>query len=323
MTTPTIRPRRLRVSAGVRNMVRENHLSPADLVYPLFVIPGTKVKHEIPSLPGNYHFSPDMAVAAAREAYDLGIPAVLVFGLPEYKDEEGSSAWDANSPVQAAVRAIKAAMPDLVVITDVCLCQYTNHGHCGVLKGETVENDATLPLLAKVAVSHAAAGADMIAPSDMMDGRVKAIRTALDQHGYSHVSVMSYAVKYASAYYGPFRDAADSAPQFGDRHSYQMDPANAREALREVELDIAEGADIVMVKPALAYLDIVRTVKDHTQLPVAAYNVSGEFAMIKAAAAQGWIDEKRTVLETLIGMKRAGADIIITYHALDAARWLK
>ena len=304
-------------------MVRENHLSPADLVYPLFVIPGTKVKHEIPSLPGNYHFSPDMAVAAAREAYDLGIPAVLVFGLPEYKDEEGSSAWDANSPVQAAVRAIKAAMPDLVVITDVCLCQYTNHGHCGVLKGETVENDATLPLLAKVAVSHAAAGADMIAPSDMMDGRVKAIRTALDQHGYSHVSVMSYAVKYASAYYGPFRDAADSAPQFGDRHSYQMDPANAREALREVELDIAEGADIVMVKPALAYLDIVRTVKDHTQLPVAAYNVSGEFAMIKAAAAQGWIDEKRTVLETLIGMKRAGADIIITYHALDAARWLK
>lgn len=323
MTTPTIRLRRLRVSAGVRNMVRENHLSPADLVYPLFVIPGTKVKHEIPSLPGNYHFSPDMAVAAAREAYDLGIPAVLVFGLPEYKDEEGSSAWDANSPVQAAVRAIKAAMPDLVVITDVCLCQYTNHGHCGVLKGETVENDATLPLLAKVAVSHAAAGADMIAPSDMMDGRVKAIRTALDQHGYSHVSVMSYAVKYASAYYGPFRDAADSAPQFGDRHSYQMDPANAREALREVELDIAEGADIVMVKPALAYLDIVRTVKDHTQLPVAAYNVSGEFAMIKAAAAQGWIDEKRTVLETLIGMKRAGADIIITYHALDAARWLK
>lgn len=323
MTAPVIRPRRLRVSAGVRNLVRETTLAAADLVYPLFVVPGTNIKHEIASLPGIHHFSPDMAVAEARQAYELGIPAVLVFGLPAYKDAEGSSAWDANSPVQAAMRAIKAALPDMVVISDVCLCQYTNHGHCGMLKGETVENDTTLELLAKVAVSHAAAGADMVAPSDMMDGRVQAIRQALDLNGYQDVSVMSYSVKYASAYYGPFRDAADSAPQFGDRRSYQMDPANAREALRELELDIAEGADIVMVKPALSYLDIVRTVKDNTQLPVAAYNVSGEYAMVKAAAAQGWIEEERIVLETLLSMKRAGADIIITYHALDAARWLK
>jgi len=323
MTAPVIRPRRLRASVGIRNLVRETTLSPVDLIYPLFVVPGVKVKQEIASLPGNYHLSPDMAVVAAREAYELGIPGVLVFGLPEYKDAEGSSAWDANSPVQQAIRKIKQELPELLVISDVCLCQYTNHGHCGVLSGETVENDATLELLAKVALSHAQAGADMVAPSDMMDGRVQAIRRALDVHGLSRVSIMSYAVKYASAYYGPFRDAADSAPQFGDRRAYQMDPANAREALREVELDIAEGADIIMVKPALAYLDIIRIVKDNINLPVAAYNVSGEYAMVKAAAAQGWVDEQKIVLETLLGMKRAGADIIITYHALDAARWLK
>nr|WP_092072710.1 porphobilinogen synthase [Dendrosporobacter quercicolus]NSL48919.1 porphobilinogen synthase [Dendrosporobacter quercicolus DSM 1736]SDM48682.1 porphobilinogen synthase [Dendrosporobacter quercicolus] len=323
MTAPLIRPRRLRVSAGVRSLVRETVLTARDLVYPLFVVPGVKVKTEIASLPGAYHFSVDLAVAAAREAYELGIPAVLVFGLPEYKDARGSSAWDAGSPVQQAIKAIKAALPELVVISDVCLCQYTDHGHCGLLTGQLVENDATLAVLAKVAVSHAAAGADMVAPSDMMDGRVAAIREALDMNDYQDVAVMSYAVKYASAYYGPFRDAADSAPQFGDRHSYQMDPANAREALKEAALDIDEGADLIIVKPALAYLDIVRSVKDNTRVPVAAYNVSGEYAMVKAAAANGWIDEQRTVLETLTGMKRAGADIIITYHALDAARWLK
>lgn len=323
MTAPVIRPRRLRISAGVRSLVRETVLAARDLVYPLFVVPGEKVKTEIASLPGTYHFSVDLAVAAAREAYELGIPAVLVFGLPEYKDAQGSSAWDAGSPVQQAIKAIKTALPELVVISDVCLCQYTDHGHCGLLNGQLVENDATLAVLAKVAVSHAVAGADMVAPSDMMDGRVAALREALDMNGYQDVAVMSYAVKYASAYYGPFRDAADSAPQFGDRHSYQMDPANAREALKEAVLDIEEGADLVIVKPALAYLDIVRSVKDNTRVPVAAYNVSGEYAMVKAAAANGWIDEQRIVLETLTGMKRAGADIIITYHALDAARWLK
>ncbi len=316
------RPRRLRATGGIRNMVRETTLTPANLVYPLFVVPGTNVKKEISSLPGNYHISPDIAVELARETYALGIPAVLVFGLPEYKDECGSSAWDMKSPVQQAILAIKQAVPDLVVISDVCLCQYTNHGHCGLLKGNKVDNDPTLPLLAEVALSHAKAGADIVAPSDMMDGRVAAIRAELDRSGYSDVSIMSYAAKYASAYYGPFRDAANSAPQFGDRRAYQMDPANSREALKEVALDIEEGADIVIVKPALAYLDIVRQVKDQFLLPVAAYNVSGEYAMVKAAAAQGLIDEQRLVIETLTSMKRAGADIIITYHALDAVRWL-
>lgn len=322
MTNPFIRPRRLRSSAGIRAMVRETQLTAADFVYPLFIVPGQKVKKEIPTLPGNYHLSPDMAVSMATEVYALGIPAVEVFGLPEYKDEQGSSAWDMSSPVQQAVQLIKAALPELVIITDVCLCQYTSTGHCGLVKGQTVDNDPSLKLLARVALSHAEAGADMVAPSDMMDGRVLAIREALDQHDFSHVSIMSYAAKYASAYYGPFREAVNSAPQFGDRKTYQMDPANSREALREVELDIAEGADIIMVKPALAYLDIIRQVKDNFTLPVAAYNVSGEYAMIKAAAEKGWIDEKRTVLETLLSMKRAGTDIIITYHALDAARWL-
>ncbi len=317
------RPRRLRVSAGIRSMVQETTLTAANLVYPLFVVPGTNVKKEISSLPGNFHLSPDKAVELAKEVYDLGIPAVLVFGLPEYKDERGSSAWDMSSPVQQAILGIKQAVPDLVVITDVCLCQYTSHGHCGLLNGHKVDNDPTLPLLAAVALSHAKAGADMVAPSDMMDGRVAAIRDELDRSGFSDVSIMSYAAKYASGYYGPFRDAADSTPQFGDRRAYQMDPANSREALKEVALDIEEGADIVIVKPALVYLDIVRQVKDQFMLPVAAYNVSGEYAMVKAAAAQGLIDEKRIVLETLVSMKRAGADIIITYHALDAVRWLK
>lgn len=316
------RPRRLRASGGIRSMVRETSLAAADLIYPLFVVPGSRVKKEIASLPGNYHLSPDMAVDIAKAVYAAGIPAVLVFGLPAYKDERGSSAWDMNSPVQQAVMAIKRALPELVVITDVCLCQYTDHGHCGLLNGDKVDNDPTLPLLAAVALSHAQAGADMVAPSDMMDGRVGAIREHLDRSDCTDVSIMSYSAKYASGYYGPFRDAADSSPQFGDRRAYQMDPANSREALKEVALDVEEGADIIIVKPALAYLDIVRQVKDKFLLPVAAYNVSGEYAMVKAAAAQGLIDEPRLVIETLTGMKRAGADMIITYHALDAVRWL-
>ena len=274
-------------------------------------------------MPDCYHLSVDNAVELAKKIYALGIPAVEVFGLPEYKDEIGSSAWDMKSPVQRAIAAIKKAVPELVIVGDVCLCQYTSHGHCGKLCGEYVDNDATLPLLQKVAVSQAQAGADIIAPSDMMDGRVAAIREALDAKKLIHVSIMSYAVKYASGYYGPFRDAANSAPQFGDRRGYQMDPANAHEAMKEVALDVAEGADIIMVKPALAYLDIVRQVRDRIDHPVAVYNVSGEYAMVKAAAKNGWIDEKRIVLETLTSMKRAGADIIITYHAIDAAKWLK
>lgn len=274
-------------------------------------------------MPGCNHLSVDKAVDLAREIFDLGIPAVEVFGLPEYKDEIGSSAWDRKSPVQRAVAAIRKAVPELVLVGDVCLCQYTSHGHCGKLDGQYVDNDATLELLAKVAVSQAEAGADIVAPSDMMDGRVAAIRDALDDNGFSKVSIMSYAVKYASGYYGPFRDAADSTPQFGDRRGYQMDPANRREAMKEVALDLAEGADIIMVKPALAYLDIVREVRDAIDRPVAVYNVSGEYAMVKAAAANGWIDEEHIVLETLTGMKRAGADIIITYHAIDAAKWLR
>jgi len=318
-----LRPRRLRASAGIRQLVRETTLEVGNLVYPLFVVPGNQIRREISSMPGVFHLSPDMAVKEAAEAFSLGIPAVIIFGLPEYKDAEGSSAWDMNSPVQKAMSLIKAALPEIVVIGDVCLCEYTSHGHCGLLKGREVDNDSTLELLAKTAVSQAQAGADIIAPSDMMDGRILAIRNALNESGYSNVSIMSYAVKYASAYYGPFRDAADSAPQFGDRKSYQMDPANSREAMREVELDIAEGADIIMVKPALVYLDIVRQVRDRFDYPLAVYNVSGEYSMVKAAAAQGWIDEKRTVMETLVSMKRAGADIIITYHAMDVARWLK
>ena len=323
MTTPFIRPRRLRVSAGVRTLVRETELSAADFVFPLFIVPGQGIKKEIASMPGIYHLSPDMAVKLAEEAYAAGIPAVIVFGLPEYKDEQGSSAWDAASPVQEAIRQIKKALPGLVVVSDVCLCEYTSHGHCGMLNGEKIDNDSTLPLLAQTALSHAEAGADIVAPSDMMDGRVLAIREKLDEHGFQDVAIMSYSVKYASAYYGPFREAADSAPQFGDRRSYQMDPANAREAIREAALDVAEGADMLMVKPALAYLDVVRQIRDNFDLPLVVYNVSGEYAMVKAAAANGWIDEKRIVMETLLSMKRAGADIIITYHAIDVAKWLK
>ncbi len=317
-----LRPRRMRISAGVRDMVRETELSVKDFVYPIFVVPGEHVREEIPSMPGCYHLSVDNAVKLAQEIYELGIPSVEVFGLPEYKDEIGSSAWDMKSPVQRAIAAIKEAVPELVIVGDVCLCQYTSHGHCGKLCGHYVDNDETLKLLQKVAVSQAKAGADIIAPSDMMDGRVAAIREALDGDGFMNVSIMSYAVKYASGYYGPFRDAADSAPQFGDRKQYQMDPANVQEALKEVDLDVAEGADIIMVKPALAYLDVVRRVRDHIHHPVAVYNVSGEYAMVKAAAQNGWIDEKRIVLETLTGMKRAGADIIITYHAIEAAKWM-
>ena len=322
MYHPYLRPRRLRVSEGLRAMVRETVLQVEDLVYPLFLVPGEKIKKEISSLPGQYHLSVDQAVLLAQEAWGLGIRSVLLFGLPSYKDEQGSSAWDLQQPVQLAMTAIKKALPEMVIIGDVCLCEYTSHGHCGLLAGETVDNDPTLELLAKVAVSQAKAGADIVAPSDMMDGRVQVIREALDDAGFAQVSIMSYAVKYASAYYGPFRDAADSTPQFGDRRSYQMDPANAREALREAALDAEEGADFLMVKPALAYLDIVRQIKDTYLLPLATYNVSGEYAMVKAAAQQGWIDEKKIVLETLVSMKRAGADIIITYHAMDAAKWL-
>ncbi len=318
-----LRPRRMRINENVRAMVRETNISVKDFVYPIFVVPGENIKEEIPSMPGCYHLSVDKAVELAREISALGIPSVEVFGLPEYKDAIGSSAWDMTSPVQRAIQAIKAKVPELVIVGDVCLCQYTDHGHCGELCGHYVDNDATLKHLQKVAVSQAEAGADMIAPSDMMDGRVAAIRQALDDKGFINTSIMSYAVKYASGYYGPFRDAADSVPQFGDRRAYQMDPANSREAMKEVELDLAEGADIIMVKPALAYLDVVRQVRDSINRPVAVYNVSGEYAMVKAAAANGWIDEKRIVLETLTSMKRAGADIIITYHAIDAAKWLK
>lgn len=318
-----LRPRRLRRTAAIRSMVRETVLQPSDFVYPIFVVPGTNVKEEIPSMPNCYHLSVDNAVKLAENLYEMGIPAVEVFGLPEYKDEIGSSAWDMTSPVQRAIKAIREAVPDMVIVGDVCLCQYTSHGHCGCLCGHEVDNDKTLPLLAKVAVSQAECGADIIAPSDMMDGRIAALREALDQDGLQNTIIMSYAVKYASAFYGPFRDAADSAPHFGDRRGYQMDPANMREAMKEVDLDMDEGADIIMVKPALSYLDVVHQVREHINRPVAVYNVSGEYAMVKAAAANGWIDEKRIVLEELTSMKRAGADIIITYHAMDAVKWMK
>ena len=316
------RPRRLRISEGMRDLVRETELSPRDFVYPIFVVPGVHIKEEIPSMPGCCHYSVDQVAALAREIAALGIPAVEVFGLPEYKDEIGSSAWDMTSPVQRAIAAIKEAVPQLLVVGDVCLCQYTTHGHCGELHDHYVDNDATLPHLVQTAVSQARAGADIIAPSDMMDGRIAAIRAGLDAEGFVNTSIMSYAVKYASGYYGPFRDAADSTPAFGDRRQYQMDPANVREALKEADLDVEEGADIIMVKPALAYLDVVHQVYERTDRPIAVYNVSGEYAMVKAAAANGCIDEQRIVLETLTSMKRAGAKIIISYHAMDAATWL-
>jgi porphobilinogen synthase len=304
-------------------MVRETGLSPADFIYPMFVAPGLDVKVEVPSMPGIYRFSADLLAAEAARAREAGIRAVLLFGLPPSKDEEGSGAWAREGVVQKAVRLLKSRVPDLLVITDVCLCEYTSHGHCGVLRGRDVDNDATLELLARTAVSHAEAGADIVAPSDMMDGRVGAIRDALDTAGFQNTAIMSYAAKFASAFYGPFRDAAESTPQFGDRRSYQMDPANRREAVREILADVDEGADIIMVKPALAYLDIVNDARSVTDLPVAAYNVSGEYTMVKAAAANGWLDERRTVLEILTGIRRAGADLILTYHAVDAARWLR
>ena len=306
----------------MRALVRETNLSVKDFVYPIFVVPGKNIREEIHSMPNCYHLSADNAVELAKKISALGIPAVEIFGLPEYKDEFGSAAWDMNSPVQRAISEIKKAVPELLIVGDVCLCQYTSHGHCGKLCGVYVDNDETLKLLQKVAVSQAEAGADIIAPSDMMDGRVAAIRAALDENNFSNVVIMSYAVKYASGFYGPFRDAANSAPQFGDRKQYQMDCANVREALKEVALDVEEGADIIMVKPALAYLDIVSKVRAEINNPVAVYNVSGEYSMVKAAAQNGWIDEKRIVLESLTSMKRAGADIIITYHAIDVAQWI-
>lgn len=323
MKVNLLRPRRLRKNEALRSMVRENTVSIKDFIYPIFVVPGQKVKEEISSLPGCYHFSVDEALKEVEKAAKVGIPAVEIFGLPEYKDDIGSSAWDMTSPVQQAMKAIKKEFPHMLIVGDVCLCQYTNSGHCGKLCGQEVDNDPTLELLVKTAVSQAEAGADIIAPSDMMDGRIAAIREALDKEKYENTSIMSYAVKYASAYYGPFRDAANSAPQFGNRKGYQMDPANSREAMKEVELDLAEGADIIMVKPALAYLDIVHQVREKINRPVAVYNVSGEYAMVKAAAANGWIDEKRIVMESMMCMKRAGADIIISYHAIDVAKWLK
>lgn len=323
MYYPLFRPRRLRQTETIRRMVRETKLSVDNLVYPLFVAHGRELRREIPSMPGNYHLSLDELQKEVKEVAALGVPAVILFGLPAYKDAYGSEAYAKEGIVQQAVRVVKDTVPDLVVITDVCLCQYTSHGHCGVVEGGRVKNDPTLELLAKVALSHAEAGADIVAPSDMMDGRVGAIREALDENGYEEVIILSYAAKYASGFYGPFREAAASAPQFGDRRSYQMDPANADEALREVGLDLEEGADIVMVKPALPYLDIIFRVKTEFGVPVAAYNVSGEFAMIKAAARLGWLDEERVMLEVLTAIKRAGADLILTYFAKDAARLLQ
>jgi len=322
MGYPTVRMRRLREHPLVRDLVRENAVTLGDLIMPLFAVEGLSGREEISSMPGQWRHSIDELVAECRRLAGLGIKAVILFGIPKHKDAVGSQAYAQDGIVQQAVASIKQAVPDLLVITDVCLCEYTDHGHCGVIEGGRMLNDPTLELLAQTALSHVKSGADMVAPSDMTDGRVGAIRSALDQSGYSHIPLMSYAAKYASAYYGPFRDAAESAPQFGDRCSYQMDPANGREALREVGLDILEGADIVMVKPALAYLDVIRRVRESCDLPLAAYNVSGEYSIIKAAAAQGWIDERRIVLETLTAIKRAGADIILTYHAADVAEWL-
>jgi porphobilinogen synthase len=312
----------MRSNENIRRMVRETKLSPDDFIYPLFVTHGKGVKKEISSMPGNYQQSVDNLVKDCDEVKDLGIPAVILFGIPEHKDEAGSEAYSDDGIVQRAIHAIKNKTPELIVITDVCLCEYTSHGHCGVIKGGKIENDATLELLAREALSHAKAGADMVAPSDMMDGRVGAIRKALDSEGFEDTPIMAYAAKYASSFYGPFREAAESTPQFGDRRSYQMDPPNSREALREVALDIEEGADIVMVKPALPYLDIIYQVKQQFNLPVAAYNVSGEFSMIKAAAQMGWLDGERAMMESLTSIKRAGADLILTYFAKEAARVL-
>lgn len=319
---PTIRHRRLRYNPLVRDMVRETVLTKNDLIYPLFVVPGEKVKKEVKSMPGVFNLSIDELVKECVEVRDLKIPAVILFGIPEHKDEVGSDAYNENGIIQRAVRAVKAEVKDLLIITDVCMCEYTSHGHCGILKGEEILNDETVSLLAKEAVSHAEAGADMIAPSDMMDGRVAAIRKALDYKGYTKIPIMSYAAKYSSGFYGPFRDAADSTPAFGDRKSHQMDIGNVNEALREVAEDIEEGADIVMVKPAGPYLDVIRRVKDTFGMPTAAYQVSGEYAMIKAAGKNGWIDEERVMVESAFAIKRAGADMFLTYFAKELARWI-
>ena len=320
---PQVRLRRIRRTEAFRALVRENRVEVGDLIYPMFVVEGKGIKEEITSMPGIFRHSPDRLALEIEEITRLKIPAVLLFGIPKNKDETGSSAYDPEGVVQQAIRVIRNSAPDLIVITDVCLCEYTSHGHCGIVTNGQVDNDQTLPLLAKMAISHVEAGADIVAPSDMMDGRVRAIREALDETGFQQIPILSYAAKYASAYYGPFREAAESTPQFGDRRSYQMDPPNVREALREVEQDIAEGADIIMVKPALAYLDVIREVRNTFNYPLAAYNVSGEYAMVKAAAQRGWLDERLVVLETLTAIKRAGADIIITYHAKEVARWLQ
>lgn len=317
------RGRRIRGKEIFRRMVRETALSVNDLIYPMFSAFGSGIRKEVSSMPGIYQQSIEHIVAEAKEVHSLGIPAVILFGIPEAKDAVGSDAYAEHGIIQETIRAIKQEVPGLAVITDVCLCEYTDHGHCGIIRDGDVDNDATVELLAREALSHAEAGADMVAPSDMMDGRVGAIRQILDDNGFSHIPVMSYAVKYASGYYGPFREAAESTPQFGDRRSYQMDPANRLEALREAQADIEEGADIIMVKPGLPYLDILRDLRNEYALPLAVYNVSGEYSMIKAAAANDWIDEERVVMETMLGFKRAGADLIITYHAKDVARWLQ
>jgi porphobilinogen synthase len=323
MNFPVVRPRRLRRNEAIRSLARENRLSAHGFIYPVFVCPGKNVRNPISSMPGVAQQSVDMLVEECREVEQLGIPGVILFGIPDSKDALGTGAYAADGIVQRAIEGIRKANLNLLVMTDVCLCEYTDHGHCGIVENGEVKNDPTLELLARESVSHARSGADIIAPSDMMDGRVGAIRKALDGAGFQDVAIISYAAKYCSGFYGPFREAAESAPQFGDRRGYQMDPANAREALREVELDLAEGADMVMVKPALAYLDIIQRVRETFSVPVGAYNVSGEFAMVKAAAANGWIDEKRIAMEILTGIHRAGASIILTYHAKDAARWLK
>ena len=323
MTFPIHRPRRLRRSEALRGFVRETHLSTNGLVYPMFACPGNKVRTEISSMPGVHQQSPDQIVEECREVAGFGIPAVILFGLPERKDETGSESASAQGAVQRSIEAIRKAKLNLLVITDVCLCEYTSHGHCGVVEGSEVLNDPSVALLANAALSHARAGADIVAPSDMMDGRVAAIRNKLDENNFQDVAILSYAAKYCSAFYGPFREAAQSAPQFGDRRSYQMDPGNAREALREVALDLEEGADIIMVKPALSYLDVIQRVRQRFDVPIAAYNVSAEYSMVKAAALKGWIDEQRIVLEIMTSIQRAGASIVLTYHAKDVARWLK
>jgi len=323
MSFPIHRPRRLRKTELLRGLVRETRLSAAGFVYPLFVCPGTSVRQEVSSMPGVFQQSADRIGEDCREVAGLGIPGVMLFGLPETKDPRGASSLQKDGVVQRAIEAIRKAKLNLAVITDVCLCEYTDHGHCGVIDNGEVANDATLAILAEQALSHARAGADIVAPSDMMDGRVAAIRAKLDSNRFQDLPILAYAAKYCSGFYGPFREAADSAPQFGDRRSYQMDPANAREALKEVQLDLEEGADIIMVKPALPYLDVIRRVREQFLVPVAAYNVSGEYAMVKAAAQKGWLDEKRVALEILTGIQRAGAEIILTYHAKDAARWLQ